>query len=166
MTTTIGRLITAQAVQLITGAGGVNSRLAGLTPAGGAPLNPLNAAQVRAQNVAADIADQSNTMQYPAINVYCEKIINSLTEKFRTFSGNVQVAIEVRHSQDRLDGLQDAVETYADAVMQVLSANRGDWGNGMFYGGEYQAAFGAVKHGGTNFMQAAKITFEIGVSRS
>jgi hypothetical protein len=166
MTTTIGSSITARVIQLITGANGVDSGLAALTPAGGGPLSALNAGQVRAQNVAPDIADQSNTMQYPAINVYCEKIVNNLVEKFRTFSGSVQVAIEVRHSQDRLDGLQDGLETYADAVMRVLNANRGDWGNGMFYGGEYQAAFGAVKHGGKNFMQVAKITFEIGVSRN
>jgi hypothetical protein len=166
MTTTIGSTITAEVIQLIAGTGGANAFLAALTQGGGAAMAPLNAAQVRAQNVAADIADQSNTMQYPAINVYCEKIVNSLVEKFRTFSGSAQVTVEVRHSQDRLDGLQDGLETYAEAVMQVLNANRGDWGNGMFYGGQYQAAFGAVKHGGKNFMQIAKITFEIGVSRN
>jgi hypothetical protein len=105
-------------------------------------------------------------MQFPAVNVYCEKIVNSLVEKFRRFSGTVQTTVELRHSQDRLDGLQDGLENYADAIMQVLNANRGDWGNGMFYCGEYQAVFGAVKHGGKNFMQVAKITFEIGVSRS
>jgi hypothetical protein len=166
MTTTIGSLVTAQVIQLITGASGVDSGLAGLPQGTGEPLSPLNAAQVRAQNVAPDIADQSTTMQYPAINVYCEKIVNNLAEKFRTFSGSVQVAVELRHSQDRLEGLQDGLETYADAVMQVLNANRGDWGNGLFYGGAYQAAFGAVKHGGRNFLHVAKITFEIGVSRS
>ena len=50
--------------------------------------------------------------------------------------------------------------------MQVLNANRGDWGSGMFYCGEYQTAFSAVKHGGKNFLQVAKITFDIGVNRS
>jgi hypothetical protein len=166
MTTTIGSLITSQVVQLITATNGVNSYLAETTQGGGQPIAPLSAAQVRAQNVAPDIADQSTTMQFPAVNVYCEKIVNSLVEKFRRFSGTVQTTVELRHSQDRLDGLQDGLENYADAIMQVLNANRGDWGNGMFYCGEYQAVFGAVKHGGKNFMQVAKITFEIGVSRS
>jgi len=166
MTTTIGSLITGQAIQLLTGTGGVNSYLGGSVQDNGQPLMPLNAAQVRAQNVAPEIAVESNTMQYPAVNVYCEKIVNSLAEKFRSFSGNAQTTVELRYSQDRLDGLQDALENYADAIMQVLNANRGDWGNGMFYGGEYQVAFGAVKHGGKNFLQVAKITFEIGVSRS
>ena len=165
MTTTIGSLITGQVIQIITGPSGVNSYLSGLA-SGGQPMNSLNALQVRAQNVAPDIADQVNTMQYPAVNVYCDKIVNGLAEKFRAFSGTAQVTVELRHSQDRLDGLQDRLENYADAMMQVLNANRGDWGNGMFYCGEYQVGFGAVKHGGKNFVQVAKITFEIGVSRS
>lgn len=166
MTTMIGSLITAQAIQLLTGATGVNLYLAGVTQSNGQPLSPLTAAQVRAQNVAPDIADKSNVMQYPAVNVYCEKMVNTLAEKFRSFSGSVLTAVELRHSQDRLEGLQDGLENYADAVMQVLNANRGDWGNGLFYCGEYQVVFGAVKHGGKNFLQVSKITFEIGVSRS
>jgi len=166
MTTTIGSLITGQAIHFLTGSSGVNFYLGGSLQSNGQPLLPLNSAQVRAQNVAADIGDKSNAMQYPAVNVYCEKIVNSLTEKFRAFSGTVQATVELRHSQDRLEGLQDALEQYADAAMQVLNGNRGDWGNGVFYGGAYQVVFGAVKHGGKNFQQVAKITFEIGVSRS
>jgi len=73
------------------------------------------------------------------------------------------MAIEIRHSQDGLTGLESAVELYADAVTQALDANRGDWGGGMYYAGGYQVAFGAVKHGGKNFVQTARVTFEIGV---
>jgi hypothetical protein len=76
------------------------------------------------------------------------------------------MAIEIRQSQDRLEGLQDRLELYADAVMQLLNGSRGDWGDGMFYNGEYEVAFGPVRQGGKNFMQVAKVTFEIGVSRS
>ena len=116
--------------------------------------------------MASDLAENSLPLKYPSINVYCEKISNDLTEKFRSFSGTVQTAIEVRHSQDRLDGLQDALELYVDSITQVLDAGRGDWGHGMFYAGGYEVALGAIKHGGKNFIQAAKITFPIGVSRS
>jgi hypothetical protein len=121
--------------------------------------------QVLAQNVAADLLDKTTAVQYPAVSVYCEKITNDLREKFRSFSGTVQLAIEVRHSQDRLDGIEGALEQYADAVTQTLTASRGDWGDGMFFAGAYQVSFGAVKKGGRNFTQAAKVTFEVGVSR-
>src|SRR4051794_12246336 len=79
------------------------------------------AARVRLQNVSGEMADRSQAMQYPAIYVYCEKIVNSLTEKFRSFSGTVQMAVEIRHSQDRLEGLQAGLEEYADGIMQVLN---------------------------------------------
>jgi hypothetical protein len=162
----IGSATTSKVIQRITGPKGVNAGLAALTQGGTAVASPLDMAQVRSQNVAADVAERSSTVQYPAANVYCEKIVNSLKEKFRTFSGGVQMAVELRHSQDRLDGLQDALELYTDALTQVLQAGRGDWGDGMFYGGEYEVSFGPVKKGGKNYIQVAKVTFEIGVSRS
>lgn len=166
MTGTIGSATTVKVIQRITGVNGLNSGLAALTQGGIGLASPLDAAQVRSQNVAADVAERSAPVQYPAVNVYCEKIVNSLREKFRTFSGGVQMAIELRHSQDRLDGLQDALELYTDALTQVLNAGRGDWGDGMFYGGAYEVSFGPVKKGGKNYIQVAKVTFEIGVSRS
>ena len=166
MTATIGSTTTTQVMQLITGTGGVNSSLAALTLTDQALAGPLDVAQIRAQNVAADLAERATTVTYPTVNVYCEKVTNQLTEKFRTFSGTAQMTIEVRHSQDRLDGLQDSLQLYTDAVTQVLAANRGDWGNGMFYAGGYEASFGPVKQGGKNFIQVAKVTFGIGVSVS
>jgi len=104
-------------------------------------------------------------MQYPAVNVYCEKIVNSLAEKFRTFSGNVQTTVELRHSQDRLDGLQDALDNYVDAILQVLHANRGDWATACFTVAN-TSGFSGREARRKNFQQVAKITFEIGVSRS
>jgi len=126
----------------------------------------ISAAHVRMQNVTADLGERGTTVKYPAVNVYCEQVVNQLTEKFRSFSGVVHMAIEIRHSQDRLEGLQDCIDTYADAVMAMLGASRGDWGDGAFYDGGYKVTFGAVKQGGKHYIQAAKIAFEIGVSRS
>ena len=39
-------------------------------------------------------------------------------------------------------------------------------GSGMYYAGGYEVTLGAVKHGGKNLIQAAPITFQIGVSRN
>ena len=106
-------------------------------------------------------------MQYPAVNVYCEKIVNSLTEKFRTFSGSVQMTIELRHSQDRLDGLQDELEMYVgrgDAGAEREPRRLGQRHVLLPANTRWRSA--RVKHGGKNFIQVAKITFEIGVSRS
>ena len=121
--------------------------------------------EIHGENVASDVAEKSAGARYPAVHVHCDKIINDQAEKFRTFSGRVHVVIEVRLSQDRLENLTDRVDEFVDSVAGVLRANRGDWGDGMFYGGKYEVAFGAVKHGGKNFIQAAKVMFEIGVSK-
>ena len=164
MASRIGSAITSKIVALMTAPQGVSVELAALAPPDQAAASLWQASQVRAQNAAADLVERSSGTQYPAANVYCEKLVNKLTEKFRTFSGKAQMAIEIRHSQDRIDGLEAALACYADAMMQVLDFSRGDWGDGMYYGGGYQAAFSAVKHGGKNFVQSAKVIFEIGVS--
>ena len=162
----IGSAVTAKVVQRITGPGGVNAGLGALTQAEREFAGLIDSSQVRVQNVAAEMAERALGVKYPAVNVYCEKIVNELREKFRTFSGRVQMAIELRQSQDRLEGIQDRLELYVDATMQMLNGSRGDWGDGMFFGGGYEVAFGPVKQGGKNFMQVAKVTFEIGVNRN
>jgi hypothetical protein len=164
MTPQLGSAASALVIQRLTGTSGVNASLATLTLSVLPPL--LDPAQIRTGNIAPELAERSNTVRYPAANIYCEKIVNSQVEKFRTFSGTMQMAIDLRHSEDRVDNVQAALETYADAVMGVLNTSSGDWGGGLFYGGGYQVAFGPVKHGGKNFIQTAKITFEIGVSIS
>jgi len=166
MTSGIGSAVTNKVVARITGPAGLNAGLAALTDGDPTFTAMVDAAQVRALNVAAEMAERSGGVKYPAVNVYCEKIANQLKEKFRSFSGSVGMAIELRHSQDRLEGLQEQLELYADSAMQMLNSSRGDWGDGMFYTGEYEVSFGAVKQGGKNFIQTAKVTFEIGVSRN
>jgi hypothetical protein len=163
MTPTLGNAATNKVVTRFGAANGLSAGLAALT-AGTA--TGLALPQIKTQNIAADLAERTSGATYPAMQVYCEKIINDLTEKFRSISGRVQMAIELRHSQDRIEGLQDTLELYTDAATQVLTANRGDWGDGMYYTGGYQVTFGAVKQGGRNFIQVAKVTFEIGVSRN
>lgn len=166
MISKISSAVASMVMQRITGPRGMNAGLASLTGPDNLLAAPIEAGQVRAQNVAADLAARSNTVKYPAVQVYSEKIVNDLSEKFRSFSGKVQIAIELRHSQDKLDGLQDGLALYADSITQMLDAARGDWGDGMFYAGGYAVALGAVKQGGKNFIQTAKITFEVGVSRN
>jgi hypothetical protein len=161
----IGSAVTAKVLQRITGTGGVNTGLAGLSQAEREFAVLVDAAQVRVQNVSPELTEKSLSMRYPAINIYCEKIANGLREKFRSFSGTVGIAVELRLSQDRLEGLQDRLELYVDATMDMLNRGRGDWGDGMFFGGPYEVSFGPVKQGGRNFIQVAKVTFEIGVSK-
>jgi hypothetical protein len=157
----IGSAVTRKVMERLTGSATEGSVVGALMEAGSSGGAPL-----RAANAAAELMERAGATQYPVTSVYCEKVVNDLREKFRSFSGAVQMAIEVRHSQDRMDGLEAALETQADAVTAALTASRGDWGDGAYYAGGYQVTFGRIARGGKNFSQAAKVTFEVGVSRS
>jgi phage tail protein X len=160
----VGSTVTGQVVALLSASAGLNACVATLAEAGNVTLPALGANQILAQNVSIDLTERSMDVQYPSVNVYCEKIVNQLKEKFRNFSGKAVMAIEVRVSGDRLDGIESQLQTYVDAATQVLDQNRGDWGEGMYYAGCYEAALGSVKHGSKNFIQVGKISFDVGVS--
>ena len=130
----------------------------------GITLPPIGPKQVYAQNVAQELVERALDLKYPTLLVYCEKISNDLREKFRTFSGK-------GGDGDRGPGFAgpdrragESAPGYVDAVTRILDQNRGDWGNGMFYTGGYQAVFGQMEHGGRNFIQTGKISFEVAVS--
>jgi hypothetical protein len=160
----VGSTVTAQVVALLSAPQGLNACVSTLAQAENATLPPVAQNQILAQNVAVELAERTTDVQYPAVSVYCEKIVNQLKEKFRNFSGKAMMTIEVRVSQDKLQGIESQLQTYVDAVTQVLDQNRGDWGEGMYYAGCYEAALGPVRHGGKNFIQVGKVTFDVGVS--
>ena len=114
--------------------------------------------------MAPELAERTAGVQYPVFYVYCEKITNELREKFRTFSGKARLAVDVRASSDRLESLGQNLALLVEAVTDVLDTHRGDWGGGIFYAGKYEAAFGQTKHGGKNFIQTAKVSFDVEVS--
>jgi hypothetical protein len=130
----------------------------------GMALPAISPQQIIMQNVAAEISEQSTVSKYPLVYVYCTKVVNELREKFRAFSGEAQMVVEARVSQDRLDQIETNLQAYVDAITQVLDDNRGDWEDGVFFDGGYEVTFGGVKHGGRNFLQIAKVTFVLEIS--
>jgi hypothetical protein len=160
----IATISTNKLMAILTGSEGVPAAVASQSQAEGSLLAAVSAMQIIAQNVAPDLAERSSISNYPLVYVYCSKVVNQLREKFRTFSGDAEMIIEFRTSQDQLDGMQLNLQSYVDAVTQVLDSNRGDWGDGVFYAGGYEITFGGVKHGGRNFLQVGKISFLLHIS--
>jgi hypothetical protein len=159
-----GNAATGKLLKLLTSTSGVNTNLDTLAQLEQMPLAPLTEKQIRIQNVSFELSDRTADTIYPAVYIYCDKISNLLTEKFRSFSGKAHMVMEVRLSQDRMEGLEKTLQLHVEAITRILEQNQGDWGQGMFYTGGYEVAFGPVKHGGRNFIQIAKITFEVGAS--
>jgi hypothetical protein len=143
---------------------GLGPVVAQLAEDSGMALTPIPPPHVVAQNVAFELSERSQVVKYPVVHVYVDRVRNLLTEKFRTFSGKVRTVAEIRVSQDRIEGIEERLRLYVDAVTKVLEANRGNWGEGAFYTGGYEATFEAVKHGGKNFLQVARVSFEVDLS--
>jgi hypothetical protein len=143
---------------------GVPAAVEALVLQQGMKLSAVGPQQIIGQNVAADLAEQSTMSNYPLIYVYCNKVVNQLREKFRTFSGDAQMVVEARVSQDRLDQIETNLQAYVDAITQVLDNSRGDWGDGVIFDGGYEVTFNGVKHGGRNFLQIAKVAFTLEIS--
>lgn len=160
----VGNRAASKVFQLLTSSTGLNASVAALAQSETAILPPISAKQIFRDNVSVELAERSGEARYTGLYIYCEKITNDLKEKFRSFSGKIQLAIEVRVTCDRLEGLDQQLQLYAESVAQVLNNNRGDWGQGLYYTGGYEALFGAVKHGGRNFLKIAKVTFEVNAS--
>jgi hypothetical protein len=155
---------TQKVVGVLAAGSGLPAALEALSVQQGRTLPRIAAQQIIAQNVTPEVSDLSTVNNYPLVYVYCAKVINELREKFRTFSGEAQMVVEARVSQDRLDEIETNLQAYVDAITQVLDISRGDWGDGIFFDGGYEVTFGGVKHGGRNFLQIAKVAFVLEIS--
>lgn len=142
---------------------GLPSAVAALS-VGSPELRGVAAAEVVTSNIAAELLEKATVLRYPVVHVYCAAVKNKLREKFRRFSGVAEMQIDVRVSQDRMDELEPQLHFYVDAITDVLDRNRGNWTDGLFYTGGYEASFGPVKKGGKNFIQTARVALEINVS--
>ena len=143
---------------------GISGAVAELAEASGVALAGIGPGQIVAQNVSIELNEKSLVVKYPAVHIYVDRVRNQLTEKFRRFSGKIRTVAEVRVSQDRLEGIEESLRLYVDGVTAVLDANRGSWGEGAFFTGGYEVSFDAVKHGGRNFLQVARVVFEVDLS--
>jgi hypothetical protein len=128
-------------------------------------LESVGVRSIVAMNASVEISEKTGQVKYPLLLVYCDKVSNTLKEKFRRFSGTAHVVVEARYSQDKVSDLQANEEVYADAVCAMLDDSRGDWGSGYFYAGGYEVSYGQVVRGGNNFLQVAKVGFDVEVSR-
>ncbi len=144
--------------------GGVNVRIAAMVEADSS-LQAVGIRNIVALNASVEISEKTGFVQYPALVVYCDKVSNTLKEKFRQFSGKAHMVVEVRHSQDELTGIESNAAVYTDAVCALLDDSRGDWGGGLFYVGGYDVSYEPVGRGGKNFLQRAKVGFDVEVSK-
>ena len=127
----------------------------------GAEIPPLTSEHITGNFASTEIADESPKTQYPTVSIYCERLANTLDEKFRRFAGKISVAIDIRVSHDHLAPLSESLHWYVEAVTRVLEAARGGVADGLYFGGAYDVHFSTAKKGGRRYVQSAKVTAEL-----
>jgi hypothetical protein len=141
------------AVQMLNATGGLTASLTNYSA-----LAPLTAAPVAVvSQVPQELQEKQQKVVYPLCRIYCDQIQNDGKIKFREFSGTYRVVVEITHSQDRLDGLTDMLQSTTDAVSDVFDRNAGNLGNGMVLKPGYQTEFDDVKAGGLHYLQNARV---------
>jgi hypothetical protein len=143
---------------------GVQPELLEIAHSRGLDLQADLPASVVQQNVSPELLDKTGVQTYPAAHVMCERVSNQLTEKFRTFSGTVGLAVDLRVTHDRLDALEEQIHAFVDAVTAILDRSRGEWGKGVFFSGAYEVTFSPIKRGGRNYVQTARVRLNVNVS--
>jgi len=159
-----GSSSTRELARILQGEAGIGFSIGLISERESFELPLIEDSQIVTRNVAADLAEKTASVKYPLLHVYCDRVVNSLKEKFRIFSGTARMNVEIRVSHDRIEELETSMQLYVEAVTEVLDRNRGEWNRGMFYTGGYEVQFGAVKKGGKHFIQIAKVQFDLNIS--
>jgi hypothetical protein len=160
----ISSIATSALTKRLNGDDGLPQRVGQLVLTSALQIPQISAADILERHVAADVAEKTSGVKYPVVYVYCEKVVNDLREKFRTFSGTADLSVDIRVSHEHMDDLQGLLQTYVEAVTDVLDKRRGQWTKGVFYSGGYEIHFGPIKRGGRNFIQTAKVDLTVNVS--
>ena len=125
----------------------------------------IEASQIQLSSSAPDIADMVEQFSYPRICLYSISVKNDHLEKFRSLSGSIGVAAELWTSGNFLTDTDCWIHYYVDALTTLLGNNIGDLGDGLYFPGTFDIQFQQPKRGGLGFVQMAKLTCNLIVSR-
>ena len=110
-------LVVQKTVALLSGDAGLSSTTQEIALMSGLTLPTITSQQIVAQNVSAEIVEQSSSPKYPLFQVYCERLTNSHQERFRVFSGEVGLSLK---RASRKTGWKGWRTSYTVVWMQLL----------------------------------------------
>jgi len=129
-------------------------------------LPAITSSGVVLSSASADIADKDFQLTYPRVCLYSTAVKNTQIEKFRSLSGTVAVIAELWASANLLQNADQWIHFYVEALTNILRQSIGDWGDGMFFSGVYDVQFQPPKLGGFGYIESAKVTCNVDVSRN
>jgi hypothetical protein len=162
--------LTIQAAQkladLLASPNGIEAEVSLVGSLAGRSIAALPATQVFVTSTSTSMADVQQQLGYPRVTVFSNRLRNQQIEKFRSLSGVVTVIAEISATADLVDQVESAIHFYVEAAGNLLRRNIGDWGDGVFFPGAYDVDVQAPTTGASGFLQLARITCELKVSRN
>lgn len=137
-----------------------------LAASSGVTLPGITSTAVVLSSASAEIADKDFQLTYPRICLYSTAVKNTQIEKFRSLSGIVSVTAELWASANLLQDTDQWIHFYVEAMTDILRQSIGDWGDGIFFSGMYDVQFQPPKVGGFGYVESAKVTCNVNVSRN
>ena len=160
-------LLAAQKVlELLTGANALGQQISTLALEANVSVPTIAPGDVVLSSVSPDIGDKNLQLTYPRVCLYSSGLKNTQVEKFRSLSGMVAVVVEIWASGNMVTQSDQWIHFYVEAVTDILRSDIGDWGDGIFFSGAYDIQFQQPKAGGFGFVQSAKVTCNLNVSRN
>jgi len=164
MTFTI-REVLDRVVGVLEGEGGLADSLEQLREGYGLDQERVWPANLKVLRAAPEVVDKAWGSRYPAVIVHCDRVLSRPSEKLRRFSGEVKIGIDVRVSQDRLEGITEKLHYCSDAVRDVIERKSGCLGPGLYLSCATEVQFDGVKKGGSHFLQTGRVICTVIVNR-
>jgi hypothetical protein len=155
-----------KAASLLTTGSLIAQDITQLAAANGLVIPVILPAQVLASSVPPQIGDPDLQFTYPRVAFYVSGLKNTHIEKFRALSGSITLVADIWASGNLLSQVDQWLHYYVEAVTGILRQNSGDWGDGIFFDGSYDLQFHLPGAGGLGFVQNAKVTCDLHVSRN
>jgi hypothetical protein len=158
-------LVAQKTSDLLTSQSALALEVAALGASASTIVPSIDRSQIFLSSAGPDLADSNLQFTYPRICLYSGLLRNSLVEKFRTLSGSVSLVADIWTSGAMATDTDRWIHFYVEAYTALLGKNIGDWGDGVFFSGQYEVNFQPPKLGGLGFLQTARITSFFLVSR-
>jgi hypothetical protein len=151
---------------LLTKGNALEESINALTTSSNSTVPVITSTGIVLTSAGADIADKDVQLTYPRICLYTTALKNTQIEKFRSLSGTVSVTAELWASANLLQDTDQWIHFYVEAMTDILRQSIGDWGDGIFFSGVYDVLFQPPKVGGFGYVESARVTCIMNVSRN
>jgi hypothetical protein len=160
-------ILTAQKLyELLTNGNALEQQINEVAAASNLTVPTITSSGVLLSSASAEIGDKDFQLTYPRICLYSTAVKNTHIEKFRSLSGTVSVTADVWASANLLQDTDQWIHFYVEAMTNILRQSIGDWGDGIFFSGVYDVQFQPLKVGGFGYVESAKVTCNVNVSRN